>query len=134
MWTTCYNSRQPKARTTCARPWTHPHIDLVTTHEVFGRLSDHQSDLAHLIDSGVSNSALSDHAASAVENADAASHLAFHLPLLAVAVAVVMELQRYRTGPQSLPQAIHQMGKRSLMALRATRAGWVVAGGARNRT
>ncbi len=104
----------------------HPHIDLVATHEVFNRLSDHQSDLAHLIDSGISNAALTDHTASAVEHADAGSHLAFHLPLLAVGIAVVMELQRYRKGRQSLPQAIQRMGKRSLMALTATTIGWVV--------
>jgi len=105
----------------------HPHIDLVATHEVFNRLSDHQSDLAHLVDSGITNAALSDHAASAVEHADAASHLAFHLPLLAVSVAIVMELQRYRKGRQSLSEAIQQMGKRSLMALTATTVGWAVA-------
>jgi hypothetical protein len=106
----------------------HPNIDLVTTHEIFNRLSDHHADLAHLIDSGISNGALTDHAASAVEHADAASHLAFHLPLLAVSVAVVMEFQRYRTGRQSMGQAVQQMGKRSLMALIATTVRWVVTG------
>jgi hypothetical protein len=103
----------------------HPHIDVVATHEVFSRLSDHHSDLAHLIDSGITNASLSDHTAGAVEHADAASHLAFHLPLLAVGVAVVMELQRYRTGRQSLSEAIRQMSKRSLVALVATTAGWI---------
>jgi hypothetical protein len=106
----------------------HPQIDLVTTHEVFNRLSDHQADLAHLIDSGISNAALGDHAANPVEYADAASHLAFHLPVLAVGLAVVMELQRYRTGRQGLSRAIQQMSKRSLMALMATTVGWLVAG------
>jgi hypothetical protein len=105
----------------------HPHIDVVTTHEVFDRLSDHQPGLAHLIDSGIGNAALSDNAATAVEHADAASHLAFHLPLLAVSVAIVMELQRYRKGRQSLPEALQQMGKRSLMALTATTVGCLVA-------
>jgi hypothetical protein len=105
----------------------HPRIDVVTTHEVFDRLSDHRSNLAHLIDSGIRNATLSGHAAIAAEHADAA-HLAFHVPLLAVGVAIVMELQRYRTGRQSLSQAIQEMSKRSLMALTATTVGWVVAG------
>jgi hypothetical protein len=106
----------------------HPGIDVVTTHEIFNRLSDNHDGLAHLIDSGIGNEALTDHAASAVGHADAASHLAFHLPLLAVGVAVVMELQRYRTGRQDMAQTVQQMGKRSLMALIATTAGWVAAG------
>jgi hypothetical protein len=105
----------------------HPHIDVVATHEVFNRLADHHSDLAHLIDSGMANASLGDDAASAVAHADAASHLAFHVPVLAIGLGVVMELQRYRTGRQTFSAAIYQMTKRSFLALAASMAGWGAA-------
>jgi len=104
---------------------THPHIDVVATHEVFNHLAGHHSELAHIIDSGITNAALGDHAASAAAHAEAASQLAFHVPLLAIGIAVVMEVQRYRTGRQTLSASLYQMTKRSFLAMAATTAGWI---------
>jgi hypothetical protein len=109
---------------------THPHIDVVTTHEIFNKLADHHSDLVHLIDSGIANASLAEHAGMAVEQAGAAGVIAFHLPVLAVGLAVIMELECYRTGRQSLAEAIQEMSKRSLMALVAATFGWVAAAAA----
>jgi hypothetical protein len=80
-----------------------------------------------MIDSGIANTSLGDQAASAVERADAAGQLAFHIPVIAIGIAVVMELQRYRTGRQTLSAAIYKMTKRSFLATVATAAGWTAA-------
>jgi hypothetical protein len=59
----------------------HPDIDIVATHEVFDQMASHGAALSHVLDSGMSDSVLADHASSAVEHAAAAS-VVFHVPAL----------------------------------------------------
>lgn len=105
----------------------HPDIDVVTTSEVFHALSNHGDDLSQLIDSHQSLSDLTDHVQVAVGHAEAASHVAFHVPWIAMGWAIVQNHARYRDGKISFEEALRNTGRRVGLALGAATAGFVVA-------
>jgi hypothetical protein len=107
----------------------HPDVDVVVTHELYQRLADDHSALAHLLDGHEALAQVNGHIADAVghvEAAGAAEHLPIVGPALVVCLASLLSYQEYRTGRVSVAEALRNVGERGVLAILATGAGWFV--------
>lgn len=85
----------------------HPHIGVVATSGVASHLHAVQPGL-HVINSGISNAALSHHVADAIGQAGHAA--AFHLPVIGYLAAAGFQLYAYHHGKQSAQEALARTG------------------------
>jgi hypothetical protein len=86
----------------------HPEIDVVGTHEVFQHFNDPELQ-AHLIDSGIDNTHLSQLVEKNVQD-----HLGhgFEIPLLALGIIAYQSWRRYRKGGAPLQKVMQQAFRR----------------------
>ena len=104
----------------------HPHLDIVTTHEVFQQAAQHSAGLQqHWIDSGIALHDLNQHTAGGVHEALVADPLAFHLPYLVLVLAVASEALSYGGGKITAKQLAANIGDRSMLALVASGCAWL---------
>lgn len=105
----------------------HPDIDVVVTHDLYERLTDHPEMLSHVVDRHYSMDYLTDHVTSAADHAEAgANH--FHVPFLAIAFAACQNYSKYWKGKTTLRQALQDTGERGMLSVIASAAGWAAFG------
>jgi hypothetical protein len=86
----------------------HPEIDVVTTREAFLEAADPELK-AHMIDSGVSNSELTAHVSSGVEQVYIPE---FHIPVLALTLIAIQSYVDVRIGKRTRMLASTEGGRR----------------------
>jgi hypothetical protein len=106
----------------------YPDVDVVTTREAFEQVERHKDLVQHVIGTATSDHALDHTARGALDSLSQHDSLAFHVPVLSLALITGMELWRYRAQRQDLATTLHHLRDRSFLTSIAVGAAWLATG------